>query len=89
MIKNKYDIGNLFEKNIDFSKIEFEENDLSKLLNIYKEKMKTILKKDIKLTEALQTIKSIILKINEEAENAQRFIINIVNTDRDVEKPNK
>ena len=82
-------IEDLIEKNIDFSKIEFEESDLSKLLNSYKEKMKTILKKDIKLTEALQTIRSINLKIKEEAENAQRFIINIGNADRDVEKLKK
>ena len=82
-------IGNLIEKNIDFSKIEFEENDLSELLNSYKEKMRTILKKDIKLLEALQTIKSIISKINEEAENAQRFIINIGNTDKNAEKLKK
>ena len=82
-------IYDLIEKNIDFSKIEFEESDLSKLLNSYKEKMKTILKKDIKLTEALQTIRSINLKIKEEAENAQRFIINIGNADRDVEKLKK
>ena len=82
-------IGDLIEKNIDFSKIESEENDLYKLLNSYKEKMKTILKKDIKLTEALETIKSIILRINKEAENAQRFIINIGNTNGDVEKLKK
>ena len=82
-------IGNLIGKNIDFSKNEFEENDLSELLNDYKEKMKTILKKDIKLTEAIQTIKSIISKINEEAEKAQRFIINIGNTDRDAENLKK
>ena len=82
-------IGNLIEKNIDFSKIEFEENDLSELLNSYKEKMRTILKKDINLSEALQTIKSIISKINEEAENAQRFIINIGNTDKNAEKLKK
>ena len=79
----------LIEKNIDFSKIEFEENDLYKLLNSYKEKMKTILKKDIKLTEALQTIKSIILQIKEEVEKAQRFINNIGNTNGDLEKLKK
>ena len=51
--------------------------------------MRTILKKDINLSEALQTIKSIISKINEEAENAQRFIINIGNTDKNAEKLKK
>ena len=78
-------IEDLFDGNIDFYKIECEEKDLSKSLNSFKENLIMILNNKVQKDEALEIIKSIFLKIQEEAKNAKNFIINIENSDRDVE----
>ena len=82
-------IEDIYDRNIDFYKIESEEKDLSKSLKSFKEKLIMILKNKIQKDEALEIIKSIFLKIQEEAKNAKNFIINIENSDRDVEELKK
>ena len=78
-------IEDLFDGNIDFYKIECEEKDLSKSLNCFKENLIMILNNKVQKDEALEIIKSIFLKIQEEAKKAKNFRINIENSNKDVE----